>query len=154
MVMLAERYAYVIGGDPDRDTIDLAVIDTSTGVVRGHVVGRANAAGYADAVAWADRHAVGPRVWALEGTGNYGAGLASFLADAGEDVVEIDRVKRHRRGGKNDQIDAGPRRAGSVVPADPDQPAAAWPAKRCGSCSPPAMRCWSAEPRRSTSSRP
>jgi len=46
------------------------------------------------------------RLWALEGTGNYGAGLASFLAEAGEDVVEIDRVKRARRGGKNDQIDA------------------------------------------------
>jgi len=27
MVMLAENYQYVIGGDPDRDTIDLAVLD-------------------------------------------------------------------------------------------------------------------------------
>ena len=25
MVMLADHYDYVIGGDPDRDTIDLAV---------------------------------------------------------------------------------------------------------------------------------
>jgi transposase len=55
---------------------------------------------------WAQQQAPGARVWALEGTGNYGAGLASFLAEAGEDVVEIDRVKRVRRGGKNDQIDA------------------------------------------------
>ena len=34
MVMLAEHYDFVIGGDPDRDTIDLAVLDTATGRVR------------------------------------------------------------------------------------------------------------------------
>ena len=28
MVMLAEDYDFVIGGDPDRDTVDLAVLDT------------------------------------------------------------------------------------------------------------------------------
>ncbi|HEU0088412.1 MAG TPA: transposase [Pseudonocardiaceae bacterium] len=55
---------------------------------------------------WVRQHAAGLRVWALEGTGNYGAGGASFLAEAGEDVVEIDRVQRTRRGGKNDRIDA------------------------------------------------
>jgi hypothetical protein len=33
MVMLAEQYDFVIGGDPDRDTIDLAVLDTATGRV-------------------------------------------------------------------------------------------------------------------------
>jgi transposase len=37
---------------------------------------------------------------------HYGAGLVGVLAEAGEDVVEIDRVKRARRAGKNDQIDA------------------------------------------------
>ena len=37
MVMLAEHYDYVIGGDPDRDTIDLAVIDTATGRTRAHI---------------------------------------------------------------------------------------------------------------------
>jgi hypothetical protein len=30
MVMLAEHYDFVIGGDPDRDTIDLAVLDAVT----------------------------------------------------------------------------------------------------------------------------
>ena len=38
--------------------------------------------------------APGRRCWALEGTGSYGAGLASFLADQGEWVTEIDRPKR------------------------------------------------------------
>lgn len=44
--MLAEHYDFVIGGDPDRDTIDLAVLDTATGGVRAHLAERADAAGY------------------------------------------------------------------------------------------------------------
>ena len=31
MVMLAEHYDFVIGGDPDRDTIDLAILEAGTG---------------------------------------------------------------------------------------------------------------------------
>jgi hypothetical protein len=31
MVMLAEHYDFIIGGDPDRDTIDLAILDAVTG---------------------------------------------------------------------------------------------------------------------------
>jgi transposase len=54
----------------------------------------------------ADR-APGRRCWALEGTGCYGAGLASFLADHGEWVVEIDRPKRTgRTQAKSDALDA------------------------------------------------
>jgi transposase len=45
MVMLAEQYEYVIGGDPDRDTIDLAVLDTATGVVRAHRTDDADGSG-------------------------------------------------------------------------------------------------------------
>jgi hypothetical protein len=33
MVMLAEHYDFVIGGDPDRDTIDFAILDAVTGRV-------------------------------------------------------------------------------------------------------------------------
>jgi transposase len=106
MPMLAEQYDYVIGGDPDRDTVDLAVLDTATAGVRAHLTQPADAAGYERMLSWAQHHAPGARVWALEGTGNYGAGLVGVLAEAGEDVVEIDRVKRARRAGKNDQIDA------------------------------------------------
>ena len=46
MVMLTEHYDFVIGGDPDRDTIDLAVLDTRTSGVCAHLVDRADAAGY------------------------------------------------------------------------------------------------------------
>ena len=46
--------------------------------------------------------------WALEGSGCYGAGLASFLADHGEWVVEVDRPKRPRgrNGANSDPLDA------------------------------------------------
>jgi transposase len=105
MVMLAEQYRYVIGGDPDRDTIDLAVLEAATGGVRAHLADSAEAAGYLRMLAWADQHAPAERVWALEGTGSFAAGLATFLAEIGEQVIEIGAVKR-ARGAKNDQIDA------------------------------------------------
>ena len=47
----------------------------------------------------------GRRVWALEGTGSFAAGLVTVLAEAGEDVVEIQNNKRSH-GAKNDRIDA------------------------------------------------
>jgi transposase len=105
MVMLSEQYQYVIGGDPDRDTIDLAVLEAATGVVRGHRTDDASASGYARLLAWAREQAPGRRVWALEGTGSFGAGLATMLAEAGEDVVEVSGAKRTRKP-KNDRIDA------------------------------------------------
>ncbi|GJF04064.1 IS110 family transposase [Pseudonocardia sp. D17] len=105
MAMLAEQYRYVIGGDPDRDTIDLAVLDTATGGVRAHLVEAADGPGYARMLAWADEHAPEKRVWALEGTSSFAAGLAQTLAESGEAVVEVGAVKR-TRGAKNDHIDA------------------------------------------------
>lgn len=105
MTMLAEDYDYVIGGDPDRDTIDLAVLDTGTGGVHAHVAEIADGPGYDRMVAWARTHAPGRRVWALEGTGSFAAGLVELLVRAGEDVIEIGAVKR-AQGAKNDQIDA------------------------------------------------
>lgn len=105
MNMLAEQYDYVIGGDPDRDTIDLAVLDTATGGARVHLCEHTDGPGYRRMLAWAQSNAPGRRVWALEGTGSFAAGLATVLAEAGEDVVEITGGKRGR-GAKNDRIDA------------------------------------------------
>jgi transposase len=105
VAMLADQYEYVIGGDPDRDTIDLAVLDTTTGVVRAQLTDRANGAGYIEMLHWAREQAPGQRVWALEGTGSFAAGLAVVLAEAGEDVVEVVNAKRGR-GAKSDRIDA------------------------------------------------
>jgi transposase len=105
VVMLAEQYEYVIGGDPDRDTIDLAIVEAGTGAVRACCTDRADADGYARLLAWADRNAPGRRVWALEGTGSFAAGLAMVLAEAGQHVVEVSSGRRSR-GAKNDRIDA------------------------------------------------
>jgi transposase len=105
MVMLAEHYDFIIGGDPDRDTIDLAIIEAATGRVHGQTADRTEGPAYARLLAWARQHAPGRRVWALEGTGSFAAGLVTKLAEAGEDIVEIPGRKRSR-GAKNDRIDA------------------------------------------------
>jgi transposase len=65
-------------------------------------------AGHARLLQLADAQARGRRVWALEGTGCYGAGLTRFLVDRGEWVVEIDRPKRPRgrHRAKSDVLDA------------------------------------------------
>jgi hypothetical protein len=78
MVMLAEQYDFVIGGDPDRDTIDLAVLDTGAGRVHAHLAEAADGSGYRRMLAWADEHAPGRRVWALEGTGSFAASTSCF----------------------------------------------------------------------------
>jgi transposase len=105
MTMLAEDYDFVIGGDPDRDTIDLAVLDTGAGRVHAHLADAADGAGYRRMLAWASEHAPGRRIWALEGTGSFAAGLVVFLVEASETVVEVGALKR-TRGAKNDRIDA------------------------------------------------
>jgi len=105
VTMLAEDYEFVIGGDPDRDTIDLAVLDTGAGRVHAHLADSADGAGYRRMLTWAGEHAPGRRIWALEGTGSFAAGLVVFLGDAGEKVVEVGALKR-ARGAKNDRIDA------------------------------------------------
>jgi transposase len=47
-------------------------------------------------------------LWAIEGTGHYGAGLARQLQQLGEQVHEVDRTSRGERRlhGKDDQLDA------------------------------------------------
>ena len=105
MVMLADHYDYIIGGDPDRDTVDLAVLDSGTGRVGAHLADTADGAGYTRMLAWAEKNAPGRRVWALEGTGSFAAGLVVNLLEAGKAVVEVGSLKR-ARGAKNDRIDA------------------------------------------------
>lgn len=106
--MLAELVHHVIGVDPDRDWITLAVVDAhSSGVV---AEGRfpATGDGYRDAVELVDGHSVDTeRAWTIEGSAGYGRGLAVMLSHLGEWVIEFDRPTRKTKdGAKSDALDA------------------------------------------------
>jgi transposase len=107
MPMLEGRVDAVIGVDTHRDTHAAALLDPNGGV-RATLQVPSDRAGHARLLQRADEQAPGRRIWALEGTGCYGAGLTSFLVDQGEWVVEIDRPKRPRgrHGAKSDALDA------------------------------------------------
>ncbi len=99
---------HVIGVDTHRDTNTAAVVEAATGGVVEAMQCQTDAIGYKRVFAFAVKHASGRRVWAIEGTGSYGAGLTSFLLERGEWVVEIDRPARpaRRNGAKSDDLDA------------------------------------------------
>jgi transposase len=107
MTMLAELIEVVIGVDTHSQTHTAAVLEVRTGGVLARVTVPADPDGYATLVDLAEQHS-GLRAWAMEGTGGYGAGLARYLAEAGELIVELDRPKRpaRRAGAKSDPIDA------------------------------------------------
>jgi transposase len=86
--MLTDELDYVVGVDTHRDEHALVVVAAATGArLAGRVV-RASPIGYRQALAFADRFADGPRVWAVEGVGSYGAGLTRMLVGCGESVLE------------------------------------------------------------------
>ena len=107
MTMLAEQVDGIIGVDTHRDTLAAAAV-TPVGAVIGHTDVVANGRGYRDLLSFARQQIPGARCWALEGAGSYGAGLAAFLDDAGERVVEVCRPKRpaQRGGRKTGSLDA------------------------------------------------
>lgn len=106
--MLADEVDYVIGVDTHRDQHVLAVVSAPVGAVVRCGSVSADASGYAMALRVAGVWASGRRVWAVEGSGSYGAGLARFLAGRGEMVVEMGRGARtgRRLSGKDDVLDA------------------------------------------------
>jgi transposase len=106
--MLADELDYVIGVDTHLDEHVLAVVAVSSGAVVARRSVRASARGYSVALQFAREAANGARVWAIEGAGHYGAGLARYLACRGETVLEISRVPRAERRlrGKDDALDA------------------------------------------------
>ena len=107
MTMLADVVEVVIGVDTHKHTHTAAVVTAPTGAaVEDRTVDTAPE-GYAQLLAMARRHS-GLRAWAIEGTGGYGAGLARYLAEHGEVVIELDRPQRpaRRNGAKSDPLDA------------------------------------------------
>jgi transposase len=106
--MLADELDYVVGVDTHLDEHVLAVVASPSGAAVAKRSVRANVRGYASALRFALEAGNGARVWAIEGTGSYGAGLARYLASHGETVLETSRVPQSERRlrGKDDALDA------------------------------------------------
>jgi transposase len=104
--MLADELDFVVGVDPHRDSHAIGVVEVRSGTVVFESSVAADSAGYAEAVRAAEQHAPGRRAFAVEGAGSFGAGLTRFLAEHGEQVFEVGRLRRERRGGKTDALDA------------------------------------------------
>jgi transposase len=103
--MLADGLDVVIGVDTHKRTHTAAVVSV-TGVILDRVTVPADPVGYRRLAALGAGY--GRRVWAIEGTGSYGAGLTTLLLSLGEKVVEVDRPARapRRAGVKTDDVDA------------------------------------------------
>ncbi len=106
--MVAELVDYVVGVDTHRDEHTLALVEAATGAVLAQRAVASNGRGYAQALRFARPQTDASRVWAVEGAGHYGAGLARYLSERGETVLEVGRSPRSERRlrGKDDQLDA------------------------------------------------
>jgi transposase len=91
--MFAEPVDVVIGVDTHRDSHALALVDTGLGALIAEERVDANREGYRRALKLASGCGR-RRLWAVEGTGSYGAGLARFLQQQGERVLELERPVR------------------------------------------------------------
>jgi transposase len=93
-----------IGVDTHKD-VHVAVALDALGVELDQCTIEATAVGYKRLLDWAWR--LGQPVFAVEGCGSYGAGLARFLETSSCSVWECERPRRaDRKRGKNDVIDA------------------------------------------------
>ena len=106
MTMLADQVEFVIGVDTHKQAHTAAVVDRLGGVSETFEF-PADPTGYCKVLARVEACG-GMRVWGVEGTGSYGAGLTGFLKNAGEQVLEVERPGRslRRNGAKSDAIDA------------------------------------------------
>ena len=105
MLAVQRDLGVVIGVDTHKDTHTAAAVG-STGAVLEHLTVPADPVGYRQLMAFGQRR--NATLWAIEGTGSYGAGLTTALLTRGQRIVEVDRPQRPaRRGGvKSDDIDA------------------------------------------------
>lgn len=107
MAMLADSIDLVIGVDTHKETHTAALV-SPTGAVLGTLEASTDRAGLGRLLAFGRSRPAERRLWVLEGTGSYGAGLTTLLTTAGERVAEIDRPRRpaRRHGAKSDPLDA------------------------------------------------
>jgi transposase len=106
--MLADQVDHVIGVDTHRDAHAAAIVTVPSGALEVETTIAATAVGYQRLLRFARAHAPGRRVWAIESSGSFGAGLATLLLEHGEWVVEVERPARpaRRNGAKSDHLDA------------------------------------------------
>jgi transposase len=98
----------VVGVDTHRDEHKLALIEAASGALLAEISVASNGRGYEQALRFARQQEGGARLWAIEGAGHYGAGLARYLSERGETVREVSRSARNERRlrGKDDRLDA------------------------------------------------
>lgn len=104
--MVADELDVIVGVDTHKHTHTAAVL-RPTGAVVDHITVPADPVGYRRLIAFGAQHG-DRRLWAVEGTGTFGAGLCAALLSNDEPVVEVDRPQRpaRRAGAKSDDIDA------------------------------------------------
>ena len=106
--MVADEVAFVIGVDTHAETHTLVLVEALSQRTLESLTIPATRRGYRRALRFARRQAPGRRCWALEGSGSYGAGLARFLSERDEQLLEVERPAREGNRGrlKFDLLDA------------------------------------------------
>jgi transposase len=106
--MVAETVVYMVGVDTHQDEHSLALVEASSGALVAERSVASSARGYLQALRFIEQRAPAARIWAVEGSGHYGAGLVRYLSERGETVLEVGRAPRsgRRLRGKDDRLDA------------------------------------------------
>ena len=106
-VTIVEAARAITGGIDTHGEVHVAAALDEVGGLLGTESFDATPDGYSALFSWLAGFGAVGKV-GVEGTGSYGAGLARFLAQAGVEVIEVDRHNRQdrRRQGKSDPIDA------------------------------------------------
>jgi transposase len=106
-ILQAEPIGKVVVGVDTHKYVHTAVVVDVVGGTRGSLSVAADRGGYEQLAQWAAQfgQVLG---FGVEGTGSYGAGLASHLRRHGHKVIEVNRPDRRvrRQRGKSDPIDA------------------------------------------------
>ncbi len=102
--MVTDQLDHVIGVDTHSGEHALCLLEAATQRVLAETTVSADRRGYRATLRLAIRFAPGRRLWAIEGTGSYGKGLARFLQERGERVVEVARPLREGVGNEASQI--------------------------------------------------
>jgi transposase len=107
MASLAAEPVPVFGGIDTHKDLHVAAVVDGAGVLLGTEQFSTTRAGYRALLRWMRTFGSVMRV-AIEGTGSYGAGVTRHLAEAGVEVLEVDRPDRSERRlrGKSDTLDA------------------------------------------------